>query len=193
MEEQKKKPGRPKGSVNPVVEQSVKQAAPSVVRPKAELVEPVGSVSARRPTIDKNEDIWVVSQFPGELHYVSKRTGYEVVWPELGAGEYVSFEELTSMANSQKKFFVRNWIAMDPAVLCALRMDKYYVNSMSLDEYESVFDVPIPQMEERLSVLPEGQKMTLGYRARMLFYEGKIDSRQRIQAIQRALDIELSE
>lgn len=165
-------------------------AAP-VVAADVAAVQPVAAApvnsSVRRPKFNKDEDIWVVSQFPGELHYVSKRTGYEIVWAEMGAGEWMSYEELTSMANSQKKFFERNWIMLDPEVLFSLRMERYYVNSLSLEEYETIFDVPVERMELILNQLPPGQKKTIAYRAQILISEKQIDSNRRIEAIERAL------
>lgn len=184
MEETKKKSsGRPKASVNKAQGQTVVAAAPVAK----------SQPSAVRKQFDKNEDIAVISQFPGELHYVSKRTGYETVWAEVGAVEYLPYEELMSMANAQRKFFVRNWISVGDDVLFALRMDKYYVNSLTFEEYESVFDLPIEKMAKKLANIPDGQKKTLIYRARVLISEGQIDSKKRIVAIEEALGVSFGE
>lgn len=186
----KKAPAKKRAPAKKNAEESVVSIVTdaSTVAPKEEKKD--GGVF-HRPQFDKNMDVWVVSQCPGELHFVSKRTGGEVCWSEAGAGEWLTYENLLEIANSQKKFFERNWIVVPDDVLVSLRMDKYYSGSLTPEEYESVFDMPVDEMSEKLKALPEGQRKTISYRAAILYNDGAIDSKSRIKAIEEALDIQL--
>lgn len=201
MEQIKKTTPKKKTTSTAVKKQPTKTASPVVAEVAAKVVTeeepapvvaPIVSASSR-PKYNKDDEIWVVSQCPGVMVYVSRRTGYKIIWGEIGVGQYVSFEELTAMANGQPKFFQRNWVSMDFDVLVALRMDKYYVNSVQAEEYEQIFDMPISEMEAKLSNIPEGQRDTVEIWAHQLVDQGKIDSIKRIEAIERALGISLKD
>ena len=83
--------------------------------------------SAEKPVrikIDSDYLIPVKSNVGGVLYYKSKKTGYEEVWDETGIVIEMEYGELVSMRNSQKKFFINNWILRTLTITPLMRFIK---------------------------------------------------------------------
>lgn len=143
---------------------------------------------------DRNEEILVISNNPSSMGFISKvNPSVRAFWGGIGAEQWIPYEYLVEMAAMQPKFFKKNWLSVDEDVLVSLRMDKYYQNALSVEEYENIFSIPIEDMVARLSTIPDAQKGTLKMYAKQLVDDNEIDSKLRIKAIEDCLDCNLSD
>lgn len=160
----------------------------SVTKSKVQVKKP------EKQKIDPNGYITVRNGFNGRLVYISKRTGEKFVWDEFGAEQDMELQELKNAKNSYKTFFENNWFMIeDPEIISYLGVERYYAKSLTFDEFEDVFTKTPDEIEARISVLPEGQKQSLIYKAREMVADRRIDSIRVIETLERLLNTELTE
>ena len=146
--------------------------------------------------VDINEYIPVLNGFEGKLIYKSKKTGEKFEWDKIGDEQLIELIELKNAKSSSKQFFINNWFMFDDEhqwVIDYLGMREYYKHSISVDDFDTLFDKPIEELEEILDGLPEGQRKSLAYRASRMNAEGLIDSRKVINLLEENLGVDLSD
>lgn len=163
--------------------------------PKADVV-----ADERKPLVVKDVDlselIVVRNGYQGRLVYKSPRTHEKFVWPEFGSEQMIELMELRNAKNTYKKYFINNWFMFDDEyawVVDYLGMSQYYKHAIKVDCFDDVFTKSPSEIEEIVSKLSEGQKKSLGYRARQLIADDGIDSNKAIMALENSLGIELVE
>lgn len=138
--------------------------------------------------------VTVRNGFNGKLIYKSRKTGEKYVWSEFGAEQDMELAELKNAKNSSKAFFENNWFLFDdPAVISFLGVDRLYKNALNFDEFDDLFKMKPAEIKSRISLLSEGQKYSVRYRARQMIADGAIDSIKIINALEEALGTELIE
>lgn len=144
--------------------------------------------------IDNDQLIVVKNGFHGKLVYKSNRTGEVFVWDSFGSEQEMELRELKSAKNTFKKFFINNWFMFDDSwVIDYLGLKQYYKNAIPVSNFDSIFDKPAKELEKFINELSVGQKKSVAYRAKQLIADSKIDSLSTINALQKALGIELIE
>lgn len=146
--------------------------------------------------IDLNQLIVVRNGYQGKLVYKSPRTHEKFVWPEFGSEQMIELMELRNAKNTYKKYFMNNWFMFDDEfawVVDYLGMTQYYKHAIKVDSFDDVFTKSPSEIEKIVAKLSEGQKKSLGYRARRLIAEDGIDSNKAIAALEASLGIELIE
>lgn len=138
--------------------------------------------------------IEVRNGFNGMLVYVSSRTGERFIWDSFGAVLDMELQDLRAAKNAHKGYFENNWFMIDDhEVLVNLGVERYYRNSLSLEEFDEIFKLPPQEIIEKIKSVPDGQKPSLTYRAKQLIEEGVIDSIKTINALEKSLGVELIE
>lgn len=146
--------------------------------------------------IDLSQLIVVRNGYQGRLVYKSPRTHEKFVWPEFGSEQMIELMELRNAKNTYKKYFINNWFMFDDEfswVVDYLGMSPYYKHAIKVDSFDDVFSKSPSEIEKIVSKLSDGQKKSLGYRARQLIAEDGIDSNKAITALENSLGIELVE
>ena len=159
------------------------------------LVEAVEeNVPIKAKEVDPNQTVSVRNGFQGRLIYKSPRTGERFIWPEFGDEQEMELKELRNAKNSYKKVFINNWFMFDEDwVIDYLGVRNYYKNALKIDEFDDLFKKPADEIKKIVGKLSEGQKKSVGYRAKQLIAEGEIDSRKAITTLEETLGIELIE
>jgi len=146
--------------------------------------------------IDIHEYIPVRNGSRGKLIYVSPRTEERFVWEEFGDEQELELQELKNAKAANKKFFERNWFMFDDEydwVIDYLGMRKFYAHSIGIDNFDDLFKKKPDEISKIIADLSDGQKKSVGYRARQLLAEGGIDSMKVIEALEKSLGTELVE
>lgn len=144
--------------------------------------------------IDLHQIIAVRNGFQGTLIYKDKRTGADYRWEDFGDVQDIELGELRSARGSAKKFFENNWFLFDEDwVPEYLGMSKYYKHALNSEDFDDIFTKPPEELEIILAELTDGQRKSVGYRARQLIASGEIDSRKIVSTLERCLGIELVE
>ena len=142
--------------------------------------------------IDPNMIVTVRNGFQGTLVYISPKTGQTFIWDSFGAEQDMEISELRAARNSAKKFFEYNWFMFDEQwIIDYLGMARYYKNALPIDDFDSLFEKPADEVREIISKLSDGQKRSVGYRAKELIASGEIDSRKTVATLEECLGIEL--
>lgn len=142
--------------------------------------------------IDPNQIVTVRNGFQGRLIYKSKRTGERWAWESFGAEQDMELSELKNARNSNKKYFINNWFMFDEEwIIDYLGMNQYYKNSLSIQDFDSLFEKSPSEIEDVVSKLSDGQKKSVAYRAKQLIAEEKIDSNKVVTTLEKCLGAEL--
>ena len=132
------------------------------------------------------------------LYYKSKKTGYEEKWDDKEIEIEMTYEELMSMRNTQKRFFVDNWITICDTedysakeILKALNMDKYYVSNGLYDNIDDIFGWSAKKIEEIVPTLPATVRDTIVTNAYTLVdaNDSRLDSNAKRKSLEKALNI----
>lgn len=146
--------------------------------------------------IDPHQYIPVKSGVHGKLIYKSRKTGEKFVWQGFGEEQDMELQELRNAKSANKKFFERNWFMFDDEydwVIDYLGVRAFYRNALSIDHFDDIFEMRPAEIGKRIAMLSEGQKKAVRYRATQLISEDGIDSIKVIEALEKALGIELIE
>jgi hypothetical protein len=135
----------------------------------------------------------------GILVYASRKiNGYQVEWDEYGSVEYIELSELLSMRNTNKSFYINNWIFFEDTdeysatdVYNFLEVSKYYENAIIGEDLDEVFTKTPDEIKALVSKLSKGVKDTIAAKAKKLIDSKELDSSNRIEALEKALDVEL--
>lgn len=143
--------------------------------------------------IDSHRIVTVHNGFQGTLVYVSKRTGETFIWDSFGDVQDMEIGELRNARNSSKDFFINNWFMFDEDwVPGYLGVSQYYKDALPLDDFDSFFSKTPQELSNAIKKLSDGQKESLGFRARLLIEDGVIDSNKTIQVLEKELDMQLT-
>lgn len=162
------------------------------VENKEELAEIKTPIVAK--DVDIHQYITVINGFQGHLVYQSSKTGEVFHWYQFGDTQEMELQELRNAKSSAKGFFTNNWFMFEePWVVDYLGMGKCYNKALSLEEFDSIFELTPDKISKTIAGLSEGQKRSLAYKARKMISEGEIDSNKKIAALEKALGVELIE
>ena len=147
--------------------------------------------------IDPNELIEVQSCTYGELTYISRKTGYQIIWDDFGCTNPVTVGDLIDMRNGQKRFFEEPWIVLlgdrAPIIIDYLQVGKYYKNISKLEDFDEIFNYEPADIPAVVKELSQGTKEIIARRAYALIQDGELDSRKMIEAIESATGFKISE
>lgn len=157
---------------------------------KKQLNETQGKKSEVR---DMHELIPCRSIVMGQLIYKSPKTmGYTVIWNNFGDVEYLELGELIAMKNVYPRFFSEPWIMIDDVdAIKYLNLEKYYKNIIDADNIDSIFDLSLEKFVDTLQKVPRGIKNVIVQRAVELIKEKKLDSIAKMEAIEKAFNVDL--
>lgn len=135
----------------------------------------------------------------GTLIYLSKKiNGYQVEWEEYDSVEYMELSELLSMRNTNKSFFVNNWLFFEDTdeysatdVYAFLEVSKYYENAIIGEDLDVIFTKTPDEILKLVSKLSKGVQDTIAAKAKKLIDSKELDSSNRIEALEKALNVEL--
>lgn len=141
----------------------------------------------------------VVCNTVGGAVYISKKnTGYIVEWEDLGSVEYMELGELSSMRNTDRRFFEDNWIVLEDTeeytsmqLYDFLKVSKYYKNVFTPDTIDEIFTYSKDKIVKTISTLSKGMKETIAARAKMKLDEDTLD-KNIVDTLESALGIQFS-
>lgn len=125
----------------------------------------------------------VICNTTGSLIYVSKKTmGYTVEWDGLGSVEYMELSELSSMKNTDKRFFTDNWIVFGDTedytamqLYDFLKVSNLYKNVLTPENLDTIFTYSKDKIVKTISTLSNGMKQTIAVRAKQKLDEDTLD------------------
>lgn len=146
--------------------------------------------------IDTRETVIVRNGVHGILVYESPRTHEVFKWSEFGDEQEMEIQELRTAKNNYKQFFTENWFMFDDDyawIVDYLGVGAYYKHTLNIDRLFELFDMSDSDMQKEVSALTNGQKLSIAYIAREMIADGRIDSRKKVEALEAALGMSLSE
>lgn len=141
----------------------------------------------------------VVCNTQSRLIYISRKTKLPVEWDGYGSVEYIELSELISMRNTDKRFFIDNWIILGDAddytamqLYDFLKVSKHYKNVFTPENIDSIFEKDAADIIRSCSTLSKGMKETIATRAKLKIDAKEIDSNSKIEALEEVLNIQFS-
>lgn len=146
--------------------------------------------------IDTRETIVVRNGFHGVLVYESPRTHEVFKWSEFGDEQEMEIAELRTAKNNYKQFFMNNWFLFDDDyawIVDYLGVGAYYKHTLNVDRLIELFDLPEAELKREVAALTDNQKLSIAYIARELRDEKRLDSITKVEAIEAAIGMSLSD
>lgn len=172
-------------NVETVIASTETASTPSINEPKK-------TYKPKAIELDPHMYVPVRNGFNGKLIYISRKTGERYVWENFGDEQDMELMELRAAKTSYKAFFENNWFLIDdPDVIEYLGVERFYKDALTFDEFDTLFQMDPDEIENKVSGLSKGQKMSLKYRARQMVKNGQIDSIRVITILERLLETEL--
>ncbi len=157
----------------------------------------------RQIKIDDGVSIKVKSGFYGVLCYKNPRTQETFIWEHSGDVQFLSMSDLKTMKAQDVGYFKNQWIVIvgvaddsdckaKPAdIYKALAIDIYYKNFIDPTTFDEACNWTEDEIAEKVATLSDGAKQNLTVALNGFVKNGKLDSRKRIKAFEKALDCEL--
>lgn len=141
----------------------------------------------------------VICNTVGGAFYSSKKImGYTVEWDDIGSVEYMELGELSSMKNTDKRFFEDNWIVFDDTedytateLYDFLKVSKYYKNILTPENIDEVFTYSKDKLVKTITTLSRGLKETVAVRAKQKLDDNTLD-RNIIDILESSLGIQFT-
>lgn len=184
------------------LEEKIRKELEAEIKPKSKEVmvvdKTIASVKKNKIKIPLDTMVPCRSGAQGILAYVSKKiNGYQIEWDSYGSIEYVELGELLSMRNTNRSFYVNNWIFFEDTEEYTaldfynfLEVSKFYENAILGDELDEVFTKSPEDIKKIVSKLSKGVKDTVAAKAKTLIDSGELDSGNRIKALEESLNVE---
>lgn len=157
---------------------------------KEEVVQTKEPLKANKKQIkiDPNDRFVATNGFPGRLFFGSKKTGMSHVWEKLGDVDELTYDEIIEIRNQHSGFFSNHYLHFDDSdMMRAALIDKYYVNSLNVEELQALFDLPNAVIAEKVNLMTKAQKQTVAYLAIQKIEDGSLDSRSKIDLLEKLL------
>lgn len=157
----------------------------------------------RQIKIDDGVSIKVKSGFYGVLCYKNPRTQETFIWEHSGDVQFLSMSDLKTMKAQDVGYFKNQWIVIvgvaddsdckaKPAdIYKALAIDIYYKNFIDPTTFDEACNWTEDEIAEKVATLSDAAKQNLTVALNGFVKNGKLDSRKRIKAFEKALDCEL--
>lgn len=141
----------------------------------------------------------VICNTVGGAFYSSKKIrGYTVEWDDIGSIEYMELSELSSMKNTDRRFFEDNWIVFDDTedytaeeLYDFLKVSKYYKSFFTIETIDEIFTYSKDKIQKKISTLSRGMKETVAVRAKQKLDDGKLD-KNIIEVLEESLGIQFT-
>lgn len=141
----------------------------------------------------------VICNSVGGLIYISKKTmGYTIEWDGLGSVEYIELGELSSMRNTDRRFFEDNWIVLDNTdeytsaqLYDFLKVSKFYENVFTPDTVDEIFTYSKNEIVKTITGLSRGMKETIAARAKYRLDNDNLD-KNIIDTLEESLGIQFT-
>lgn len=169
-------------------EQDLQNNSGSENKPEIKAKKPVKT----KVDIPLNTMVEVRNGCMGELTYICK-DGNIKIFRSFGDEDYIELADLVNCRNKYPKMFAKNWLMMDDEYLEFLNVSHYYKNALDIDEFDTIFDLSVVDMETKLKELSDGQKRGVCQRAYELIENKTLDSMAKIECIEKTLNVELIE
>lgn len=180
-----------------VSESDVKKSVDVAEEPASiEAAEGAASTSSvilrTREKIPQDAIIMVKNMTGGKLVYTSKKlNGYQVEWTEFGEEVPIEMSELYYMKNTDRRFFTENWIEVDINVLKDLQMDRFYKDTITVDEINNMFDMDTDELIRKVKNAKKNVQNAIGIKAIEMIEQGQLTNIHTISALEDALGCEL--
>lgn len=158
---------------------------------------------SRQVKIEDGVSIKVKSGFYGVLYYKNPRTQETFIWERSGDIQFLSMSDLKTMKAQDVGYFKNQWIIIvgvaddsdckaKPAdIYKSLAIDNYYKNFIDPTTFDAACDWSEGEIAEKIAILSEGARQNLIVALNSFIKTGRLDSRKRIKAFEKALDCEL--
>lgn len=142
----------------------------------------------------------VICNVVGGAIYESQRfKGYPIHWDSYGSVEYIELSELVSMRNTSRRFFEDNWIVLGDTedytaeqLYDFLKVSNLYKNIYTPENINDIFKLDPNDIIKKVSNLSKGMKSTIATKAKEMIDAKELDSNNKIEALETALNVKFS-
>lgn len=145
-----------------------------------------------RQTFKMNELVEVRNATQGKL-IIYDSDGFANIFENFGYSLELEYKELLRLKKQSINMFRQNYIEINPVVAKALGVDKFYQNTLFIDDFDDIFNLNDEELKAKVSTLNDSTKRSIGLRAITLIENGQLDSLKKIKTLEEILGYKLIE
>lgn len=164
---------------------------------ETKITETKVDLKVKKRKLDPDTEVDVLSNFAGELIYISPKTSEKIVWPTLGETAPMTVDELNTMKNTTRKFFEKGWVkpvgeyAND--VITQLRLDGYYKDYVDVSKIQSMFSLSKEEIIEYVKNTKPAIRDTIAIAVQSMIEDERLTNLSVIRAFEEAIGYSLLE
>lgn len=165
------------------------------VDPVVESIPTTLKVAKRK--LDPDTEIDVMSNFAGELIYISPKTSEMIKWPTLGEIAPMTVDELNTMKNTNRKFFERGWVKpvgeFSNEAIAQLRLGSYYTDFVDVSKLKKLFGLSKSDIIKYVANTKPAIRDTIAISIQSMIENGELVDLSVIRAFEEAIGYKLLE
>ena len=165
------------------------------VEPVVESIPTTLKVAKRK--LDPDTEIDVMSNFAGELIYISPKTSEMIKWPTLGEIAPMTVDELNTMKNTNRKFFERGWVKpvgeFSNEAIAQLRLGSYYTDFVDVSKLKKLFGLSKSDIIKYVANTKPAIRDTIAISIQSMIENGELVDLSVIRAFEEAIGYKLLE
>ena len=155
--------------------------------------EKIESIKAKKK-VDAEDGILCRSVTVGGLCLTGIKSGMFYRWTEYGDETEVEYRDLAGMVRTKSPYIYNPYFIIDDEDFVAEfpQLKKFYDESYSITDLESILNLSVSDMVANINQLPNGAKETIKNIASTQIAEGRLDSVKKIKALDEIFGTELN-
>lgn len=175
-----------------VVDEKVNQSNENVTVENQQVDNNTSNKINPRVKIDMDELVTIKNATQGKL-VIHDSDGFANIFEDFGYELEMEYKELVRLKKKSINMFRENYIEVEPSVAIALGVDKFYANSLTINEFDEIFNLELDEFEEKVSSCTHSVQQSIGMRAIKLIENGTLDSIKKINILEKILNCKLIE
>ena len=147
-----------------------------------------------RKKFDAEDGVLCRSVTVGGLCLTGIKSGMFYRWTEYGDETEVEYRDLAGMVRTKSPYIYNPYFIIDDEDFIAEfpQLQKFYDESYTVTDLESILALPVPDMIANINQLPNGAKETIKNIASTQIADGRLDSVRKIKALDEIFGTELN-
>ena len=185
-----------KGAIAETIE-ATEVSVPEAVVVDAVEESPTQTLKVMKRKLDSDTEIDVMSNFAGELVYISPKTSETIKWATLGEINPMTMDELNTMKNTHRKFFERGWVKpvgeFSNEAIAQLRLTEYYKDFIDVSKLRSLFGLPKEEIVKYVTATKPAIRDTIAIAIQSMIEAEELVDLKVIRAFEEAIGYKLLE
>jgi len=140
---------------------------------------------APKSVLKDTDKVYVMSGMTDALVYNCPRSGKKYEFFKFGEQDVMEYGDLKVMRNRFPVYLTEGYlIVLDKQIQDEFKLTEMYENILTPENVETLFDMPVADLEKFVDALPKAQKLSFVNKAQELFEKNELNNYQAIKFVE---------